>query len=59
MRRLRHRGRAGEHGFGYDPLFYIPGLQRTLAELSLEEKNRISHRGQALNKLWQRLEELA
>jgi len=38
----------GEHGFGYDPLFLVDGYQQTMAELSLAEKNRISHRGQAL-----------
>ena len=38
----------GTHGFGYDPVFYIPDLQRTLAELSTEEKNRISHRARAV-----------
>ena len=38
----------GTQGFGYDPLFIIPELGKTLAELPLEEKNRISHRGKAL-----------
>jgi XTP/dITP diphosphohydrolase len=38
----------GDNGFGYDPVFYIPELGRTLAELSLEEKNQISHRARAL-----------
>jgi XTP/dITP diphosphohydrolase len=38
----------GEGGFGYDPLFLVDGFDRTMAELSLEEKNAISHRGQAL-----------
>jgi XTP/dITP diphosphohydrolase len=37
----------GEGGFGYDPIFWIPSLGRTLAELSLEEKNTLSHRGKA------------
>jgi XTP/dITP diphosphohydrolase len=37
----------GENGFGYDPVFYIPQLDRTMAELSLEVKNRLSHRGKA------------
>ena len=40
----------GTGGFGYDPLFYVPSLGKTLAELS-EEKNRISHRGAALRQL--------
>lgn len=40
--------RRGIRGFGYDPLFYVKTLGKTLAELSLEEKNRISHRGAAL-----------
>lgn len=39
---------AGENGFGYDPIFYLPDLGKTNAELSPEEKNRISHRGKAL-----------
>jgi XTP/dITP diphosphohydrolase len=37
----------GEHGFGYDPIFYLPELGKTMAELSLEQKNKISHRGRA------------
>ena len=37
----------GKGGFGYDPIFYIPELGRTLAELSAEEKNTLSHRGKA------------
>ncbi len=38
----------GDGGFGYDPYFYLPALGRTAAELPADEKNRISHRGQAL-----------
>lgn len=38
----------GENGFGYDPIFYVPELSKTTAELTEEEKNRISHRGRAL-----------
>jgi XTP/dITP diphosphohydrolase len=38
----------GEQGFGYDPLFLVDGYKQTMAELPLNEKNRISHRGQAL-----------
>ena len=37
----------GKGGFGYDPILYIPGMDRTVAELSDEEKNRLSHRGKA------------
>lgn len=43
----------GNHGFGYDPIFYVPTHNCSAAELTLEEKNRISHRGQALQKLQQ------
>lgn len=48
----------GQNGFGYDPLFFIPSLNKTTAELPLEEKNRISHRGKALTHLKDRLKEL-
>ena len=41
----------GLDGFGFDPLFHVPSLGKTMAELSTEEKNRISHRGQALRAL--------
>ena len=41
----------GEGGFGYDPLFYLPEFGKTMAELSMEEKNQISHRGRALRDL--------
>lgn len=41
----------GSGGFGYDPYFYLPQLDKTSAELPLEQKNRISHRGQALARL--------
>jgi XTP/dITP diphosphohydrolase len=40
----------GKNGFGYDPVFLIPRLNRTFAQLSLEEKNKISHRAQAFTK---------
>ena len=42
---------AGSRGFGYDPLFYYPPLKKTFAELSKEEKNRVSHRGKAMAEL--------
>lgn len=38
----------GSQGFGYDPVFYVPAAHKTLAEMTLEEKNELSHRGQAL-----------
>ena len=41
----------GENGFGYDPVFFVPRLNKTVAQLSAEEKNAISHRGQAIRKL--------
>jgi XTP/dITP diphosphohydrolase len=41
----------GSNGFGYDPVFELPDLGRTLAELTLEEKNRLSHRGRAVQRL--------
>lgn len=41
----------GEHGFGYDPVFLVPEMGRTLAELTPEEKNRISHRAKAFRQM--------
>ena len=46
----------GEDGFGYDPVFFVPGLKKTFAELSPEEKNAISHRGNALKAFREKLE---
>ena len=43
----------GEQGFGYDPVFYLPELDKTMAELPLEIKNQFSHRGQAARKVYQ------
>jgi len=40
----------GRHGFGYDPIFYFPRLGKTMAQLTTQEKNKISHRGRALRK---------
>lgn len=45
------RNPAGEKGFGYDPIFFLSDRALTLAQLSLEEKNQISHRGRALFKM--------
>ena len=47
----------GEGGFGYDPLFWLPDLNKTAAELSKEEKNRLSHRGRASQQLLEALKE--
>lgn len=47
---------AGEGGFGYDPLFYVPEYEKTMAELTLEQKQAISHRGHALRALVSRLQ---
>ena len=41
----------GENGFGYDPLFFYPELNKTFAEISMEEKSRVSHRGIALHQV--------
>ena len=48
----------GDQGFGYDPVFYLPELGKTMAELSLDEKNRVSHRGAAARKALQVLERI-
>ena len=47
----------GEGGFGYDPVFFVPGLKKTFAQLTPEEKNAISHRGKALEDFQKKLEE--
>jgi XTP/dITP diphosphohydrolase len=44
---------SGQGGFGYDPIFYLPQLGKTLAQLPIEKKNEVSHRGQAARKLRQ------
>ena len=50
---------SGKNGFGYDPLFYLPQFDCTMAQLSDEEKNKISHRGQALTKALSLLEQIS
>ena len=47
----------GTNGFGYDPIFYLPDMSRTTAELSPEEKNAVSHRGKALQAMKEKLSE--
>lgn len=49
---------TGKNGFGYDPILFVPHLNRTVAQLMSEEKNAISHRGNAIRKLIPLLEEL-
>ena len=56
--RIGHELR-GEHGFGYDPIFVVAGRDVTSAELPPDEKNEISHRGQAARKALEILKELA
>ena len=46
---------AGENGFGYDPIFYVPEYGKTTAELNADEKNAISHRGKALHAIREEL----
>ena len=53
------QARRGEGGFGYDPIFLDPDMQKTGAEMSREDKNHISHRGKAFRKLRDCLRELA
>jgi XTP/dITP diphosphohydrolase len=48
----------GENGFGYDPIFMLPDMSRSTAELSPEEKNEISHRGKALRQIAEKLREV-
>ena len=49
---------VGENGFGYDPIFFVPHLNKTVAQLTREEKNAISHRGNAIRKLKPLLDKL-
>ena len=48
----------GDQGFGYDPVFYLPELDKTMAELTLEEKNKVSHRARAAEKAVQVLKRI-
>lgn len=49
---------SGNEGFGYDPLFFVPEYKKTFAEMNSDEKNAISHRGRALEKLKINLQEI-
>lgn len=49
--------KKGSHGFGYDPIFFYPPLKKTFAQLTSEEKNKVSHRGRALKRLREYLSE--
>jgi XTP/dITP diphosphohydrolase len=49
---------VGENGFGYDPIFFVPQLNKTVAQLTREKKNIISHRGDAIGKLKPQLDKL-
>ncbi len=51
------RAPAGENGFGYDPIFYYPPFGKSMAQVSPEEKNRVSHRANALKVFYEKLKE--
>ena len=51
------RNARGSNGFGYDPLFFFPEKNKTLAELSIQEKEAVSHRGEAMRKAIMYLEQ--
>ncbi len=53
------RATRGDNGFGYDPVFLLPELGRTMAELTQQEKNRVSHRGKAAQKAAEALRRMA
>jgi XTP/dITP diphosphohydrolase len=50
--------KKGDNGFGYDPIFFVPGLDKTVAQMKAEEKNAISHRGNAIRQLKPKLMEI-
>ncbi|MGL4662260.1 MAG: XTP/dITP diphosphatase [Culicoidibacterales bacterium] len=54
---ITHEGR-GTNGFGYNPVVYYPPFEKTFAEMSSEEKNKISHRSEALKRMVNKLEEV-
>jgi XTP/dITP diphosphohydrolase len=48
----------GDHGFGYDPIFFLADYHKTMAQITLEEKNKISHRAKALDKMYRIIEKI-
>ena len=54
-RGVLHEKPAGENGFGYDPIFYVPEFGMTTAQMDPEAKNSISHRGRALRAMVEKL----
>ena len=51
--------KQGESGFGYDPIFFVPELDMSLAEISSDIKNKVSHRGIAIDKFKKKINELS
>ena len=49
---------AGQNGFGYDPIFFYPPLNKTFGQMTIAEKSRVSHRGKALNELKQEVDKV-
>ncbi|MCF8067609.1 MAG: XTP/dITP diphosphatase [Desulfobacterales bacterium] len=49
---------SGENGFGYDPVFYYPDLKKTFAEISIDEKSSVSHRGKALKEIQEEIDKI-
>ena len=58
VRGIIGKRQKGFNGFGYDPIFYPEGLERTFAEMTDQEKDRLSHRGRAMRKFYKYLKEL-
>ena len=57
LQKLQSRsGTMGTDGFGYDPVFFVPELRKTFAQLTAEEKSAVSHRGRALSDFAEKLE---
>ena len=49
---------SGNNGFGYDPFFFYPDFNKTFAEISMEQKNQVSHRGKALKQVVQEFDKI-